>query len=358
MNGFSWPKNIIDQTFLGNSVAVWLWAVGAAALVFVMLKMVRLVVRRRLRDVAAKTKTQVDDCILVLLDHTKSFFLIVIAINVGAMFLALPNALVLFINHASVILVLAQMGMWLGQTVRFAVAHYTQISLTNDPDRATTLASVGLLARILIWIVMVLLALDNLGIDVNALIAGLGIGGIAVALATQNIIGDIFASISIVLDKPFVLGDYIVIGEYMGTIEHIGLKTTRLRSLTGEQIVFNNSDLLKSRIRNYKRMFERRAEFTLGVVYQTSKEKVARIPAMIRAIVESRTQVRFERSHFKQFGNFSLDFETVYYVLNPDHKVYMEIQQEINLAIMEQFAREGIEFAYPTQVVIVQRDGA
>lgn len=209
----------------------------------------------------------------------------------------------------------------------------------------------------MLWSVIVLLTLDNLGFDVTALVAGLGIGGVAVALAVQKILGDLFASLSIVLDKPFVIGDFIIVGEHLGTVEHIGLKTTRIRSLSGEQLIFSNSDLLGSRIRNFKRMYERRVVFTIGVVYQTPLEKLALIPSIIREIIESQKPVRFDRSHFKEYGAFSLNFETVYWVQNPDFNTYMDIHQAINLEIYRRFTREGIEFAYPTQTLFINREG-
>jgi small-conductance mechanosensitive channel len=203
--------------------------------------------------------------------------------------------------------------------------------------------------------VVVLFALDNVGIKVTALVAGLGVGGIAIALAVQNILGDLFASLSIVLDKPFVVGDFVILGEFMGNVEHVGLKTTRVRSLSGEQIVFSNNDLLSSRLRNFGRLRERRALFTLGVTYQTPREKLQKIPGMIKQAIESIEKTRFDRSHFKSYGAFSLDFETVYYVLGADYALYMDIQQKINLQIHEMFENEGIEFAYPTQTVFVEK---
>jgi small-conductance mechanosensitive channel len=192
-----------------------------------------------------------------------------------------------------------------------------------------------------------------MGIDITALVAGLGVGGIAVALAAQNILGDLFASWSIVLDKPFLVGDFIIIDGYSGTVEHIGLKTTRLRSLTGEQLIFSNSDLLKCRIRNYKRMQERRIVFSFGVLYETPLEKLKEIPGIVKDIITSIENTRFDRAHFASYGNYSLNFEVVYYVLSSDYTVYMDIQQKINLALFEEFQKKDIVFAYPTQTIYV-----
>jgi small-conductance mechanosensitive channel len=212
--------------------------------------------------------------------------------------------------------------------------------------------------KVVLWAAVVLIALDNLGVHITTLVAGLGVGGIAVALAVQNILGDLFSSVTIILDKPFVIGDFIIVGDFLGSVEHIGLKTTRVRSLSGEQLVFANSDLLKSRIRNFKQMTERRIVFAFGVIYQTAADKLAAIPGLVREIVEAQPQARFDRAHFKAFGGSSLDFEVVYWVTNPDYNLYMDIQQAINLGLFRRFAAEGIEFAYPTQTLYVEKLGA
>ena len=213
---------------------------------------------------------------------------------------------------------------------------------------------IGLLLLLLIWSIVLLLGLENLGVDITGLAAGLGIGGIAVALAAQNILGDLFAAFSIYIDQPFVLGDYLSVGSFSGTVESIGMKTTRLRSLTGEQLIFSNSDLVDSRIQNFGRLVERRVAFTVGVTYDTPTAKVEEIPTMIREVVESQEHARFDRSHFKEFGDSALIVETVYYVLQPAYQYKMDIQQAINLELMRRFESEGIEFAFQTQTIFLE----
>ena len=230
-----------------------------------------------------------------------------------------------------------------------------QRNLQEGPDGVAAMDILSFMARVAIWSVILLAALDNLGVNITTMIAGLGVGGIAVALAAQNILGDLFASLSIVLDKPFVVGDFLSIGDFLGSVERVGIKTTRLRSLSGEQLIFSNNDLLASRIRNYGRMLERRVVFSLGVTYQTPAAKLKIIPDMLRAAVESQEAVRFDRAHFQKYGDFALIFEVVYYVLSADYNEYMDIQQAINLKIFEEFDAEDIEFAYPTQTVYFDR---
>ncbi|MCK4428221.1 MAG: mechanosensitive ion channel family protein, partial [candidate division Zixibacteria bacterium] len=193
------------------------------------------------------------------------------------------------------------------------------------------------------------------GFKISTVIAGLGIGGIAVALAAQAILGDLFSYFSILFDRPFEVGDFIILDDYLGTIEHIGIKTTRVRSLGGEQLVFSNADLTNSRLRNYKRMAKRRVVFKLGVTYQTTLEQVKEIPTIIKNIIQNITDTVFDRAHFSSYGDFSLVFETVYYVLSRDYNKYMNIQQEINFAIKEEFEKRGIEFAYPTQTLFLEK---
>jgi small-conductance mechanosensitive channel len=238
------------------------------------------------------------------------------------------------------------------------VDYYLNVSqrrkLEKNTARITTLRAAGFIVKLVLAVLATILILDNIpGVKITPLIASLGISGIAVALAVQNILSDLFASLSIVLDKPFVIDDFIIVDNYMGTVEHIGLKTTRLRSLSGEYLVFSNNDLLKSRIRNYTRMHERRVVFSIGVTYQTPLEKLKQIPATIRKIIESQEAVRFDRAHFQGYGDFALKFEVVYYVLNPDYNRYMDIQQSVNMAIFESFEKEGIDFAYPTQKLFI-----
>ena len=226
----------------------------------------------------------------------------------------------------------------------------------EDPSRVSSFGILSFAAQVAVWSLALLVALQNLGFEITALVAGLGIGGIAIAFALQNILGDIFCSVAIILDKPFAVGDFIIVGDQMGVVENIGIKTTRVRSIWGEQIVFSNADLTSSRIRNYKQMKERRITFTLGVVYETPVEKLERISGILRDAITSAPLTRFDRAHFKKYGDFSLDFEIVYFVLNPDYNVYMDIQQKINLAILRRFQAEGIAFAYPTREVIIRKE--
>lgn len=224
----------------------------------------------------------------------------------------------------------------------------------GDAAKLQTIKGIVAVAKISIWGLAVFILLDNLGVNISALLAGLGIGGIAIALAAQTILGDLFSCFVIYFDRPFEVGDFIAIDDFSGTIEYIGIKTTRIRSLSGEQLIFSNTDLTKSRLRNYKRMERRRVNFQIGVVYETRVEDLERIPALIGDIVRSIDDAIFDRAHFSSFGESSLVFDVVYFVATSDYLRYMDIQQEINLRLMGEFEKKGIGFALPTQAVHIK----
>jgi len=346
---------LLAYVVLGNPVQDWLYA--ALTLVFTAFAL-RLLLRSlaaRLSTLAERTDTRVDDIAVRMLRQVRWWVLATIGVFAAARFVEIPDQPAAWIDGAAMIAVLAQAGIWVSGFVSDWVEHSRKRRLADAPAAATGLVAVGIVARVVVWSMVLLIALDNLGVDVTALVASLGVGGVAVALAVQNILGDLFASFSIIFDKPFVVGDFLIIDSHMGSVENVGLKTTRLRSLTGEQLVFSNSDLLGSRIRNYGRMQERRVAFDIGVTYETPRSKLEKIPALIRQAVERQPEARFDRAHFKSYGDFSLMFETVYYVGVPDYNVYMDVQQDINLAIHASFEREDIDFAYPTQTLILRQ---
>ena len=351
-------EQLLTIELLNNSIPRWLGAIALGSGALGLSYLVRRIAVSRLAQLAAQTTVEWDDALVDLLSRTHALFLLIVAVFVGSLMLRLPEAGrqgLFAITAATLVL---QGGIWANGLIMFWSQRDAARRRTKDPASVATVNAMAFVGRLILWSVVLLLVLDNLGFDVTALLAGLGVGGVAVALAVQNILGDLFASLSIVLDKPFTVGDFLVLGEFLGSVEHIGLKTTRLRSLSGEQLVFSNADLLGSRIRNYGRMFERRVVFKIGVTYQTPREKLARIPGMIRAAIEEQDNTRFDRSHFQAYGDFSLNFENVYYVLSPDYNLYMDIQQAINLRIHQQFEQEGIDFAYPTHTVFIAREAS
>jgi small-conductance mechanosensitive channel len=305
----------------------------------------------RLIKFSQKTDTKLDDLFTDLLSSIKIFFIFALSLLLSVYFINLSPYIDGIVSNIIFVLFIVQLAITGTRAIRFFIEHYILHKMNEDASNAAIIGIAIFATKFLFYVVLLLLTLNNFGIDVTALIAGLGVGGIAIALAVQNILADLFASFTIILDKPFLVGDFIIVGEHMGTVEKIGIKTTRLKSLSGEQLIFPNGQLLQGQIRNFKRMQERRIVYSIGVTYQTSLEKIKLIPKIISEIIEKQDKARLERTHFKAYGDFSLNFETVYWVEDSDFKVYMDIQENINLAIFERFQKEGIEFAYPTQTI-------
>ncbi|HSJ30205.1 MAG TPA: mechanosensitive ion channel family protein [Longimicrobiales bacterium] len=345
----------LDWTYLDNSVRSWLIAAGVALIVYAGTDVLRRLLIRQITALSTRTDNYADDLIADTLRRTKTYFLLFISLYAASRVLYLSDSLGTALRFVGVIVVVAQTAVWGTVVINTLVKRQMAQRVEEDAATATTINALGFVVRLAFYSILVLMGLDNLGFDVTALIAGLGIGGIAVALALQNVLGDLFASLSIVLDRPFVIGDFIIVDDLAGTVEYVGLKTTRVKSLSGEQLVFANSDLLGARVRNFKRMYERRIVFGLGVTYDTPRSKLEQIPRMIRDAVEGQENTRFDRAHFKEYGDFSLNFEVVYFVLVPEYNTYMDVQQSINFDIHRAFEAAGIEFAYPTQTIIMAR---
>ena len=328
-------------------------ALGIAAAVFLALLLVRQLVCSHLGKIAERTATGVDDFVVALARCSQPLLLAVLSLYAGSLYLELPPGQGRTFEAIAAVALYLQLALWASVVIDFWLDRQRR-RLEQD---ATSVALGGVLrfvSKLILWSVLLLMALDNLGVDVTALIAGLGIGGVAVALALQNVLGDLLASLSIVLDKPFVLGDTITVDDLTGKVEHIGMKTTRLRSVGGEQLILSNGELLKSRIRNWARLTERRVVLAFGVAQETPADAIERIPGLARELIEGQDLTRFDRAHFKGFGAASLDFEVVYWILTPDYTAFMDRQQAVNLGLLRAFEGEGIQLASPTPRVVVE----
>ncbi len=334
------------QVWLGNELRAWLGAAVTFALWFTVLPLIRGFVLRRLRKLHPAQSAHALELVLALLGATTRLFLIAVAVWLSLRWLHIPNKPERGLEIAFLAIVWFQIGLWAMTVVRNLVqARQRATSAAEGAASLNILRFIGITA---VWVIALLMLLANLGVAIMPLVAGLGIGGVAIALAVQNILGDLFASLSIALDKPFRVGDFLSVGEERGTVEQIGIKSTRLRSVTGEQIVFANGELLKSRLRNYGLMAERRAELTFRVPYDTPRALVAEIPSIVEATIRAQKNARFERAHLARFGDYALQFEAVYFVQDSELNVFMDAQQAINLAVLDEFARRGVAFAYPT----------
>jgi len=339
--------------YFGNSLRAWTTALIIAAAVFLTLLGIRALLVSRIGALAKRTDSQVDDAFLALIGNTRWYFMAAIAIAVARRDVLLPATLTGPLDAALQLLGLLQVGVWFSALVAFYTKrHLTQRGASADRLGIAAVRAMAVAARVAAWAVLVLVALQFVfDKNITALITVGGVGGIALALAVQNILGDVLAAFAIVFDKPFDVGDSIGVDTLSGTVEQIGLKTTRIRSLNGEQVIIANSDLLKSRIRNFSRQTQRRVVFTLGVTYDTAPSVAERIPAMIREIIEGQKDVRFDRCHFAAYAESWLSFEAVYTVLTADYTRYMDLQQAIYLDILRRFAAEGIQFAFPSRTI-------
>ncbi len=348
-------EDILDRVVFRNALSDYLVSLAILVVGVFAVMVLKHIIARRLKVWADRTATQLDDFLVRIFESklVPLFYFGVLYLSIRT--LTLGPAFTRAFDIVMAVLFTVFSVRFLVAMVNYAIE---TVWLKKEEDATRKYSIKGLLPviRVIIWGVAVTFLLDNLGFKISTVIAGLGIGGVAVALAAQTVLGDLFSYFAILFDRPFKIGDFIIVDDYLGTIEHVGIKTTRIRSLSGEQVVFSNTDLTNSRVRNYKRMNKRRVVFSLGVTYQTSLQDLKEIPRIISGIIKEVELTAFDRAHFFSYGDFSLVFEVVYYVLSSDYNKYMDIQQEINFRIKEEFDKRGIEFAYPTQTLYVVKN--
>lgn len=350
-------EEFLSKTYFDNTVQSYLIALGIILVAILAIRIFRTIILIRLKRWAQKTETTYDDLVVQTVERFGMPALNFLALYWGVNTLALTSQVERVIEVATAAVIAFFLIRLASSTIRYMLEAYVR-KLDNGEEKVKQMQGIILIISVVVWGTGLLFLFDNLGYDITAIIAGLGVGGIAVALAAQNILGDLFNYFVIFFDQPFEVGDFINIDDKLGTVDHIGIKTTRVKSLSGEQLVFSNSDLTNSRIHNFKKMQRRRIVFSLGVIYQTTAQQLREIPEIIRSVIDKADRATLDRVHFKSYGDFSLNFETVYFVESPEFNVYMDIQQRINLEIYEEFEKRGIEFAYPTQTLFVSRQGA
>jgi small-conductance mechanosensitive channel len=339
---------------LGIPPTEWLIAGIVGAVIWGGLWILRDLIASRYQKYSSSKNPTLIRLIAYLIGNTKQILFFAVALDVATESLTLPPGIQHVVSNTAVILILIQVGLWAGRAVRFYL-EMKELERGADQVFAGSLDIISFVARMLIWSLLILVALDNLGVNITALLAGLGVGGVAVALALQNVLGDLFASLSIALDKPFVIGDNLTIDTFVGKVEHIGIKTTRLRSESGEQIVLSNADILKSRVRNFGRLSQQRVLATVRLDFDTPAEKLKGMPKLLENIVREHPQARFERCHLKTLGESSFLFELSYFVQQPSANPMLDLQEAVNFRIIEELRRAGVEFAYPAQLVILDR---
>ncbi|MEA3293171.1 MAG: mechanosensitive ion channel family protein [Patescibacteria group bacterium] len=349
-------REILTYNFFGNSAQEYLIGLGVFVLAMVFLYLFKKQGIKKLRKIGNNIKIETYDSLIKIIESIKPWVYIVLSLWIASQFINLAVKIEKYFSYFVLIIIIFYIIKIIIEFVNFFTLKI--IEKNEEEGKKIDPSGVNILNKILkgvIWVIAILLILQNLGFNVTTLIAGLGIGGIAIAFALQGVLTDIFACFSIYLDKPFQTGDFIIIDDDLGTIIKIGIKSTRIQTLQGEELVISNRELIEKRVHNYKKMEKRRIEFTFGVVYETSSEALKKIPIIIKNILDRVESADLDRVHFKKFGDWSLDFDVVYYVAVPDYNKYMDVQQEINLAIKEEFEKENIEFAYPTQSILLNK---
>lgn len=344
-------KEILDKTFLGNTVLDYCILFGSIIFAMLIVKIFHIMILRRLKKAAEKTESKIDDLLIDLVNKILMPLVYIGIFYVGLRTLHMNEEIARIIKIVGTGFITWFVAYFVNVVIDYGSVNYARRQGSIDLDKS--LSGIIRVTKVIIWVIAISFFLDNLGFEISAVVAGLGVGGVAVALAAQAVLGDLFSYFAILFDKPFKVGDFIIVDDYLGTVEKIGIKTTRICSLGGEQLIFSNTDLTNSRVRNYKRMDKRRVVFKIGVTYQTTAEKVQVIPSVLKSIIEAIDDTVFDRAHFFQYGDFSLIYEIVYYVVGSDYNKYMDIQQKINFSIKDEFERRNIEFAYPTQTLFV-----
>lgn len=343
--------------FFGNTGYDYVVAFVIFVVLIIVLKIIKIIIVGRLRQLAKKTKTDFDDTLIEIFGKVKPPFYFFVALFFAIKSLELPSLAGTGFKVIFYIVIVWEIINGLGKLVDyFADKYLSQMEGEGKQGQNKAMVrAVNMIVKAILWALGLTLILANLGVNVTSIIASLGIGGLAVALALQNVLRDIFSSFSIYIDKPFMVGDFIVIGDDKGTVEKIGMKTTRIRTTQGEELVISNTELTEARVRNFKKMEKRRVAFELGVTYETKQDKLKAIPDIIKEIVGAVKGAEYDRCHFKSYGDSSLNFEIVYYVNSAEYADYMNVNQVVNLKIFERFAKEKIDFAYPTRTVFLQK---
>lgn len=334
-----------------NKGSEYLIALGVFIFFVVLFKIFFTIVINRLKKISQRTQTDLDDFSVSLIENIKPPFYLFISLYIAANFLVLSEIIRKILLALFLIVITLQIISVLQKIIDFLVAKKILKEGENNRDKETAVKLAVQIIKFSLWIIGIIMILSNFGIEVTSLIAGLGIGGIAVALALQNILSDIFASFSIFVDKPFKSGDFIASGNDMGTVDRIGIKSTRLKTLEGQELIISNRELTESRIINYQGIEKRRVIFSLGITYETPLAQLKKIPQLLTTVIKSTNDTQFGRVHFKTYGDSSLNFEVLYYILTSNFNKYMDIRQEINFKILDIFQQENIDFAYPTQTV-------
>jgi small-conductance mechanosensitive channel len=344
-------NSFLDTLVFGNTVRDWAIALGISVGLFLIAKIIQRIIVSRMKKYSDTSKSKFDDLIVSIIEKAIMPLAFIYSFYAGYRYLNVHPTVTKVIHVAILVVTIFFIIRGISAFISYLFLRFAK-ARSGDDSQVRQAKGILALVQIILWILGVIFLIDNLGYDITTIVAGLGIGGIAIALAAQTILGDLFSYLVIFFDKPFEIGDFIIVDDKMGSVEYVGIKSTKIRALSGEQLILSNTDLTNSRIQNYKRMEKRRVEFSFGVEYETSPSKLKEIPKKVREIIEMEKLTQFDRAHFANYGDFSLNYAVVYNVLSADFNVYMDIQERINLGIFEYFQKSEISFAYPTQKLL------
>ncbi|MFH2106387.1 MAG: mechanosensitive ion channel family protein [Candidatus Micrarchaeota archaeon] len=349
-------SGLLGYTVGSDAIQDYTNAIVVFLVALIILRFFKFVVISRLKKITQKTKTGIDDVLVNVVDQIGWFFYVLLSIYLSLLFVPHPQLLDQVMYYALLISITYYAVRAVQQIIDYAERKFIREREKEAGETDSSLVHLMTqIVKAVLWLIALLLIISNAGIDISPMLAGLGIGGLAVAFALQNVLSDVFASFSIYFDKPFKVGDTILIGTDLGEVKRVGIKTTRILTQQGQELVVSNRELTETRIHNFKKMTKRRVVFSFGIEYETPTKQVKAIPKMVEDIVKCVELVDFDRVHFSKFGDSALLFEVVYFVKTNDYKKYMDIQQDINLAIKEEFEKEGIAMAYPTQTLYINK---
>ena len=345
----------LSVEFLGNPLSDWAKALGTTVGLYLVVKVIKTILINRMQAIAKNTNSNIDNIILEVVSQTQNLLIVLAGIYAGVHFLKIPDKIISIIDKVFYVVVAMQVGYWLGGFINHLVI-FREKKESGDKEEQTAVHAFGLFGKIMIWTVVALVTIQNVsGMKMDALITSLGVGGIAAGLAVQNILKDIFASLSIFMDKPFLVGDYIQVGDIGGTVENIGLKSTRIRTLLGEEVVFSNSDLLESRLHNYRSMQRRMVDITIGVSPNTPYQTLQSLPALFKEVIEKQKDVTFDRANLSDLGNYTINFEIIYHIESADFDLFVQRREAIYLEIIQRLQEKNVDMPYPTQTVLLQQ---
>ena len=341
-------KHLMIKKFFGNTVGDYAIALAVFIIVIIAVTIIQRIIISKVNKHFPDTEDITISDILHSFNRRLLPVTYFLAVYSAMSYLTMPPIVTKFIDKAIIIFVSVFVIFFITDSVRI---------LCSIPRKSGLKIPAGMISifQAIVWIMGILFIFANLGYNVSTFITGLGIGGVAVALASQAILGDLFNYFVILFDKPFQKGDTIQVDTMQGTVEYVGVKSTRIRSVTGEQLLISNTDLTKSRLQNFKNMLKRRNLTVIGVEYATAPDKLKQLPNLIKKAVESVEGTEFSRVHFSEFGASSLNFELAYFVLSSDYSVYIDTVQKVNYAIFDALNEEGVSFAFPSQTIYMAK---